>query len=65
MENAGVCQGAIAFFAVSPLFACFACFFFTLLVCLFVFLFESTSRQDVMFGAGLEHFSNKPFFFHI
>ena len=38
-------------------------FFFTLLVCLFVFLFESTSRQDVMFGAGLEHFSNKPFFF--
>ena len=43
MENAGVCQGAIAFFAVSPLFACFACFFFTLLVCLFVFLFESTS----------------------
>ena len=38
MENAGVCQGAIAFFSVSLLFACFA-FFFTLLVCLFVCFF--------------------------
>ena len=40
MENAGVCQGAIAFFAVSPLFACFACFFFLLylFVCLFFYL---------------------------
>ena len=44
MENAGVCRGAIAFFSVSPFFACFAFFFFLyLFVCLFVFLFESTS----------------------
>ena len=38
MENAGVCQGAIAFFSVSPLFACFA-FFFFYFTCLFVCLF--------------------------
>ena len=45
MENAGVCHGAIAFFSVSPLFACFASFFFLLylFVCLLVFLFESIS----------------------
>ena len=39
MENAGVCRGAIAFFSVSPLFAGFASFFFSLLVCLFVCFF--------------------------
>ena len=40
MENAGVCRGAIAFFSVSPLFACFAFFFFftCLFVCLFFYL---------------------------
>lgn len=38
MENAGVCRGAIAFFSVSPLFACFASFFF-FFTCLFVCLF--------------------------
>lgn len=56
VENVGVCQGAIAFFSVSPLFACFP--FFSLLVCLFVclFLLESTPRQDVMFGAVIGTF---------
>ena len=37
MENVGVCQGAFAFFSLSPLFACFP--FFSLLVCLFVFFY--------------------------
>ena len=47
MENAGVCQGAIAFFAVSPLFACFACFFFYF-TCLFVCFFYLRVLLDRM-----------------
>ena len=51
MENAGVCQGAIAFFAVSPLFACFACFFFYF-TCLFV-LFSHLNHTGVVNAVDL------------